>query len=258
MKAATVVSSVNTAIRHPHVFFRPVRYLWLFSHMRSRSTLLSHILGSHSEIAGYRERHTSYRSNLDLLRMRYRMWSELQWKSSSYLLDKLLHNDQQVDFSLFKSGQYKCIFFIRTPESTIKSIVSMGRKRGRSDYGDVTWAVRYYYQRVIAMIALASSIPARNRYCFDADDFISDSKDKLLTEISSFLSLDVPLSENYQLFETTGQTAHGDPSKFIQSGRVVQPDGSRYDGIQVPVEELARVDGIYKEACVVFGLESPS
>src|SRR5215467_8996279 len=52
---------------------RPRRHLFVFGHMRSYSSLLCHILGSHPEIDGYCETHIKYRWYFDLLRLRYRV-----------------------------------------------------------------------------------------------------------------------------------------------------------------------------------------
>ena len=44
-------------------------YIFVLSHMRSFSSLLCHILGSHSEISGYLETHLSYIGRSDLHRL---------------------------------------------------------------------------------------------------------------------------------------------------------------------------------------------
>ena len=49
------------------------RYLFVLGHMRSYSSLLCHILGSHPQINGYCETHVKYRSRFDLLRLRSRV-----------------------------------------------------------------------------------------------------------------------------------------------------------------------------------------
>ena len=42
-------------------------YLFLLSHMRSYSSLMSHLLGSSPQIDGYGEMHLRYRTRLSLL-----------------------------------------------------------------------------------------------------------------------------------------------------------------------------------------------
>lgn len=254
MQAKTIAALIRDSITNPYVFSKPVKYLWLFSHMRSRSTLLSHILGSHAEIAGYRERHASYQTKLDLMRLRYRSWCELQWRSPSYLLDKLLHNDQAINFSIFDTGQFRSIIFVRSPEPTIKSIVAMGRKKGRSDYGDINWATEYYIQRVRRLIELSQLMPSECVYCFDSDDFVSSAKEQILGNISDFLSLSDPLTEHYQMFETTGVSAHGDPSKYIKSGKVLELSNTRYEDVVISEQTLIQANETYIQACEEMNL----
>jgi hypothetical protein len=46
----------------------PRKSLFVLGHMRSYSSLLCHILGSHPQIDGYCETHIKYRTRFDLLR----------------------------------------------------------------------------------------------------------------------------------------------------------------------------------------------
>jgi hypothetical protein len=50
-----------------------VKTLFLLGHMRSYSSVLSHILGSHPQISGYCETHTKYRTWVDLWKLRWRV-----------------------------------------------------------------------------------------------------------------------------------------------------------------------------------------
>jgi hypothetical protein len=56
---------------HARPFAR--RHLFLLGHMRSYSSVLSHILGSHPQIDGYCETHIKYRTRLDLWRLHHRV-----------------------------------------------------------------------------------------------------------------------------------------------------------------------------------------
>ena len=73
MTAAGVARNLRLLLRHPSVYLGRREYVIVLSHMRSYSTLLAHLLGSHPEIAGYAEMHTSYAQRRDLLRLR-RKW----------------------------------------------------------------------------------------------------------------------------------------------------------------------------------------
>ena len=50
-------------------YLRTAGYLFVVGHMRSYSSLLAHILGSHPRIVGYAEMHQKYRNVLDLLEL---------------------------------------------------------------------------------------------------------------------------------------------------------------------------------------------
>ena len=72
---------------------RARRNLFVLGHMRSYSSLLCHILGSHPQVDGYCETHIKYRTWLDLLRLRSRV-VQLTGEPlrGRYILDKVLHN----------------------------------------------------------------------------------------------------------------------------------------------------------------------
>ena len=68
---------------------RSRRYLFVLSHMRSFSSLLCHILGSHPEIAGYAEAHQAYAGRADLLQLTRKVESTLEGAvAGRYVLDK--------------------------------------------------------------------------------------------------------------------------------------------------------------------------
>src|SRR5215210_2506560 len=73
------------------------QYILFVSHMRSYSTLLGHLVGSHPQIAGYTEQHRSYGSFSDLTGLCYGVWrvSDFEVKGD-YLFDKLLHDKHTI------------------------------------------------------------------------------------------------------------------------------------------------------------------
>lgn len=104
-------------VRRPSVFLGSRRYILVLSHMRSYSSLLCHILGSHPQIAGYAEMHQGSRGRLDLLRLRARACRSLGGKlDGEFVLDKVLHNEYSISDSIINqanstaviSGQKPC------------------------------------------------------------------------------------------------------------------------------------------------------
>ncbi len=73
------------------------RFLFIVSHMRSFSSLLCHILGSHPEISGYAEAQLSYFSRLDLQRLARKV-QQITGNPvlGRYVLDKILHNHREI------------------------------------------------------------------------------------------------------------------------------------------------------------------
>src|SRR6056297_3250288 len=84
-------------LKNPHILFNNKEYIFILSHIRSRSTLLSHILGSNPSISGYSESHNSYSNWKDFARMRIRIYHANTNKSNpKFFLDKLLWNHNYV------------------------------------------------------------------------------------------------------------------------------------------------------------------
>lgn len=192
------------------------------SHMRAYTTLLSHILASNPDIAGYVELHRSYRHPADLVIMRQqvRALSGPGIAGSRYTLDKLLHNGNGVSAEVGRSDDVKSVFALRLPEDTLPSIVEMVRRTGESVmYATPEGAAKYYVNRVQRLANEAANTD--QSFYFDAETIVDDP-DRLLSALTGFLGLSTDLSTEYETFEQTGQEGSGDPSKNIQSGTIVR------------------------------------
>jgi hypothetical protein len=62
-----------TFFSNPEVFFGKKDYIFIISHMRSYSSLLSHVLSSNHDICGYLEMHQSYSGWLDFVKLRFKV-----------------------------------------------------------------------------------------------------------------------------------------------------------------------------------------
>ena len=80
-------------------------FLFVVSHMRSYSSLLCHILGSHPEISGYSETHQSYlgRNDLDRLAKTVREHTG-ETALNRILLDKVLHNHADIESGILRAA----------------------------------------------------------------------------------------------------------------------------------------------------------
>ena len=208
--------------------------------MRGYTSLFSHILGSHPEIKGYTEMHQSYRSNLGLIKLRYKL--KLTTKSIEtprYLYDKLLHSDYKVSKQILKKHNVYPIIMAREPEKTMKSIRNMGENLTKvvSWYKDDEKVADYYIQRLQILEKIARR--AKGNVPFIEGRQLIDRTDETLAFITDYLRLQSPLQKEYQTFDLTGSIGMGDPSKHIKQGQIVKKR-SNYDEILIDPEHLNR------------------
>ena len=106
----------------------PYRILFVLSHMRSGSSLLTHILNSNPEIIGYGETHLDYESEKDFKALMFRVYWRLRDlnMNHTYLLDKVLHDHKFLNEDFLSSDKlYNILITSPTPsESFFKSIKS--------------------------------------------------------------------------------------------------------------------------------------
>ncbi len=209
--------------------------------MRSYSSVLSHILGSHPEICGHSELHCQTLTRRGFRNAERILAQRQDYAKAKFLYDKLLHNGP-LEAELIESRQVIPLVCVRQPEQTQKSIINMGqlycqdviRKRKLTDFGQVT---EYYVGRV----AWLERFVTRYRdscFVFRSEQLLSD-KQSLLDRIQAFLGLNRELHLTYQVFENTGLPGHGDPSPKIRLGTLDEHE-SEYDEIQIPTQ-LQRV-----------------
>ena len=80
--------------------------------MRSFTSVLSNILGSHDEIAGYSESHQSYEKPIDLFRLKYIVClCNENHCVGRYVLDKILHNEFSINKTILERENEKIYVF---------------------------------------------------------------------------------------------------------------------------------------------------
>ena len=218
------INKYGKAILRKNVLISDKRYLFIVSHMRSRSTLLSHILGSHSDICGYRELHLSYLNSLSKLKMRVALSEEEGYQNSHILLDKLLHDKLNIETNTF-DGNLAIIILLREPVSSLASMFSMHeRLHGNSDYEHL---LEYYIRRLTYIDEFVENRTHKFLYV-DSDNLIERQKEEL-TKIATYLNLDSPLLESYKKFSKTGNEGVGDSSKNIMAGKIINTKKDNYN-----------------------------
>lgn len=222
-------------------FKKKPEHLFIFSHMRSRSSVLSHIIGSNPEVCGYSELQISYVNQDSLCEAKNSFLKESIGKPR-YFLDKILH-DHGFSSEIFSAENIKVIFLLREPESTIKSIINMGYLTGKNWYKDPSNALSYYNDRLHQLESL--SLYSKGSYIFiDSDDLVN-KPDLVLKKITAYLKLKKPLKKEYSIFENTGKPTFGDPSNNIKSGVLQVTKG--YPDIVVPLNILEKAMVSYEK-----------
>jgi hypothetical protein len=220
------------------------RYLFVLGHMRSYSSLLCHILGSHPQVNGYCETHVKYRSRFDLLRLRSRVVKLTgEPLKGRFVLDKVLHNYPFAS-SILRSPNTQAIVLVRRPVPSVQSIVNMGLH-----YSDIAWhrdidlVVRYYEERLATLVGLADELRGRVMF-IEAETLLSRTGD-VLQSIGRLLDLSEPLRSDYKRFAHTGEGGFGDPSETITTGRVTNATREPRMPVMLSAAVTARLETAY-------------
>ena len=204
------------------------RYLFVVSHMRSFSSLLCHILGSHAEISGYAEAQLSYFGRLDLQRLARKVQQTTgNPVLGRYVLDKILHNNREIAPAVLDRPDIKMLFLLRNPTDTFRSILNLSHARGsRGKFSDPVRVLDYYVKRLQQLEDYCTRVGA-NALFLESERLINDTE-RVLVELSRWLELGTTLKADYRTFRHTGEVGYGDPSPTIMAGTVVRNDEDRH------------------------------
>jgi hypothetical protein len=226
---------------------RSKQYILVMSHMRCYSSLLCHILNSNPEVAGYVETHNVYAGRADLWRLKRRVfWGTDADIGGRYVLDKILHNSCRVNPVLLRRDDVFVIFMLREPRRTIQSTVAMARKLNPDDWKADAGKVTQAYIRRVKKLRILAYQELRHAIFVDAQRLVDESSG-VLGELTTFLSLQEPLTEQYQTSRLTGMQLFGDPGKYINAGSIVRKRED-YSEIKLSDEELEPAFDAYASA----------
>jgi hypothetical protein len=206
--------------------WRPEKFIFILSHMRSGSTLLTHLLVSNPAICGYGETRTRYfsRREFGILtgKVVYTLRGELRSSGKRYVLDKLLH-DRFVGPECVETlcgADVKIIFLLREPLGTLGSLV---RRLGHTE----AHALDYYLQRLKMLQKYGDTLtPKSSCVALTYDQLLHRTQD-IFRLLEHFLELDCSLMETYRILPTTGRRRVGDPSSKIRSGKIIRDEPAR-------------------------------
>ena len=235
MNFLTLMQIGKILITSPGVLAGDKKYIFLLSHMRSYSSLLSHILGSHERIAGYSEMHLSYKKRSDLLTLRYRVYiSNNREPIKDYIFDKILHN-HTINDEILNDKNTRALFMLREPEATLKSILKMSENLNNPNrISDINKIKNYYLKRLGQLEELAKRTNGTGVY-LDAEKIVEDT-DFILGYLTDWLQLKTPLSSEYKTFSKTGEPGFGDPSENIKQGKIIK--NRKQPNVVIPDEIL--------------------
>jgi hypothetical protein len=211
------VAALYAAAKAVLIIRRPrYRFILVLGHMRSGSTLLTHILTSHPDFVGFGESNLFYKTAADfeklvLLNCHYLHRLYLPERN---IVDQINHNEMVTDEVLLAADA--TIILTRSQEPTVKSLLKLFPNWRRND------AVAYYAARMERLMHYRELLRERS-ISLTYEDLTS--KPETLSQLSKYLELDVPLSANYEINRTTGVV--GDTSKNILTGTIVTTANDR-------------------------------
>jgi hypothetical protein len=205
-----------------HIQFRksPYRILFVLSHMRSGSSLLSHILSTNPEIIGYGETHLNYESENDFKALMFRLyWLNREFKMSHiYILDKILHDHKFLNTAFLHSDSVYSIFLLREPQRAIPSILTIKPHLTEEQATD------YYINRLSTLEEYAKLINRKDRSLLITYDQLIQTSDLVFQRLQNFLSTKEGFSEKYDVLKTTGMRGIGDSSERLKSGKIIKKE----------------------------------
>jgi hypothetical protein len=207
---------------------RRYKYVFILSHMRSGSTLLSHLFASHPDFSAAGETHVTYRSATDLpeLLLVTCQWLHKLQLRAPYVVDQINHNRLVATEMLSSPLIDKCVILTRSPEGTVPSLLKL------YDWQEVQ-AVDYYVDRLAALAAYGRILGQR-AILVDYDDLVDRTEDSLAA-LTEFFGASVPFAPTYVERRSTGRS--GDPSSNIHAGRIIRTSSH---GVEISAETLAR------------------
>lgn len=198
------------------------KHIFILGHMRSYSTLLSHILGSNEDISGYTELHQSYQFLTDFNIMRQKICASYEEDINGYfLLDKILHNEYKINKDTLNSKNSSIIFLIRKPEDSILSIIDNAYKLNMNERQKNPYvATAYYIKRLKELHNYAEQLEVP--YLFIESENIINNPELIFKQIEGFLNLRKKLNSKYSNFKLTGKRYYGDSSNEIFNENIIQ------------------------------------
>ncbi len=207
-------------------FRQPFKYLFIFAHMRSGSSLLVHLLNSHPLILGYGETVISYNKvdSLSHLVSKVAYFFSKNRITETYILDKVAHDELFEQQSLLKRKDVYCLFLLRNAEKTLPSITNMYVNVYPKIFpgyvaGEVE-ALDYYSKRLENLVELAQVADSKERSLFISYDQLINRTEEVFDALHQWLNIENTFKDTYDVHRATGVPGVGDFSDAIRSGKI--------------------------------------
>ncbi len=232
---------------------KPYQFIFILSHMRSGSSLLTHILISNPAIIGFGESHIRYNSIDDLNRLMMRAYYQFQEFSKfpddldklkmnhTYVLDKILHDQKILNQELINYPNIKVIFLLREPSRTLASLLDLKPHWNEQE------AYQYYTERSQKLVEYAQQIDDKNRALFITHEQVLNETESTLKTLQNFLETEQPFSEEYEITSTTGKKNVGDYKGNIKAGKIIRK--KRELNYDINPELVATSQSNYQDCC---------
>lgn len=191
------------------------RYVFILGHMRSGSTLLAHILGTHPDVVCAGEMHISYVISDDFANLTLKASESLHRPilRATYIVDQINH-DYVTDDVLQSNRLFRSVILIREPEASLKSMMNMLECQENE-------AVALYTKRLKGL-ARYGTVLGERAMVIEYDDLVDNSKETL-AGLTKFIGLGAPLTVSYSTHRMTGRVSgYGDPSSNIKTGQIIR------------------------------------
>ncbi|GFE68940.1 sulfotransferase [Chroococcus sp. FPU101] len=217
-----------------------LKTIFINSHMRSGSTLLSHLLNSHPKIYGIGETGLTYHSEADLELMMCRVSWYFRKMSipEDYVFDKLLHNRLLVNKDLLNHEDIYYIFLVRNPEDTLLSLSKLFTNRTLPDL------YQYYCERLLMMENDFKNIKNYSKVIIITYEQLLNETTQTFETLQRFLQTKEPFVEQYSLTPWTGKKYIGDSSKNIKAGYILRKN-NKQETLQFPSDLLQNAWNYY-------------
>jgi len=235
-------------LQNPSILMKRKKYIFILSHWRSYSTLLSHILGSNKDICGYTEMHIRYFNTIDLQVLKLRSMERYgNLTNRKYILDKIVNNNLINSGEILRTKSISKIFLLRNYNDAIKSIIRYSATQGKNvqKYTDQNNAAELYIKRL--SVLKEYSLFSKGNYIFIKSESLIHKTEETFDLLADYLNLEEELSSEYNNFELTGTPGYGDSSKYISIGNIVRD--RIHTNIDISENLRLKCEKAYNECC---------